>query len=95
MQTLKSLEADGRHFGIILQQICLNFPLKTEYHPESVNEDYLIEDVLQTSLDQRITLKESKLNFDFPKIAAAKKGIINVEQYKAMFFKTEKKVKRN
>ena len=69
--------------------------LKTEYHPESENEDYLIEDVLQRgSLDQKIVLQEPKLNFDFSKIAAAKKGNINVEKYKAIFLKQREKTKR-
>ena len=66
--------------------------LKTEYHPELVNEDYLIEDVLQRAfIDLRLTKQESKLDFDFPKIAAEKKGNIDVEEYKKMFEKQKKK----
>ena len=94
-ENIKELRSGWKAFWYNTTANMFKLSLKTEYHPESVNEDYLIEDVLQrASLDQRITLKESKLNFDFPKIAAAKKGIINVEQYKAMFLKQSKKVKR-
>jgi len=69
--------------------------LKTEYHPESNNEDFLIEDVLQRAFqDDKLKRQESKLNFDFPKIIAQRKAEVNVEVYKAMFAKIRKKKKR-
>jgi len=69
--------------------------LKSEYHPESENEDYLIEDVLQRAfVDEKLTPQEAKLEFDFPKIAAEKKGNIDVEEYKKMFAKQKKKKDR-
>lgn len=69
--------------------------LKTEYHPESNNEDFLIEDVLQRAFqDDKLKRQESKLNFDFAKIIAERKAEVNVEVYKAMFAKIRKKKKR-
>lgn len=69
--------------------------LKTEYHPESENEDFLIEDILQRAFqDGKLNPQESKLNFDFAKIMIEKKSEINVEQYKLMFAKIIKKKKR-
>ena len=69
--------------------------LKSEYHPESINEDYLIEDVLQRAfIDERLVEQKSKLTIDFPKIAAAKKGKIDVEEYKMMFAKNKKKTSK-
>jgi hypothetical protein len=68
--------------------------LKQEYHPEIVNEDFLIEEILQRAF-QNYNLEEqrSKLDFDFPKIISANKASINVEEYKAMFAKMKKKRK--
>ena len=51
----KNSEVVGRLFGTIPQQTYLSYHLKTEYHPESENEDYLIEDVLAKSLHRRKT----------------------------------------
>ena len=66
--------------------------LKTEYHPESVNEDFLIEDVLQRAFqDEQLKKQKSKLNFDFNKIIMIKKAEIDVEEYKRMFAKMKKK----
>ena len=69
--------------------------LKTEYHPEFENEDFLIEDILQRAFrDDQLEYQESKLNFDFTKIITQKKAEIDVEVYKAMFAKIRKKKKR-
>lgn len=69
--------------------------LKKEYHPELENEDYLIEDILQRAfLEDKLPLQKSKLNFDFAKIAAEKKGSVDVEEYKKMFAKQRKRNKR-
>lgn len=69
--------------------------LKSEYHPESNNEDFLIENVLFRAFQEgHLQPQKSKLSFDFPKIAAKNKGNIDVEEYKKMFAKMKKKKKR-
>ncbi|WP_299626913.1 DUF4294 domain-containing protein [uncultured Tenacibaculum sp.] len=69
--------------------------LKDEYHPESVNEDYLIEDVLQRAfIDESLEPQPSKLEIDSYKILESRRGEINVEKYKEMFAKMRKKRKK-
>lgn len=69
--------------------------LKLEYDPSSINEDYLIEDVLQRSfLDEKLEYQMPKLKIDSFKILAQKRGEINVEEYKRMFEKLNKKRKK-
>jgi hypothetical protein len=68
--------------------------LKTEYHPATINEDFLIEDILVRAFrDDKLEAQGSKLVFDFIKIIAANKAKINVEEYKLMFAKKKKKKK--
>ena len=55
----------------------------------------MIEDVLQRAfIDERLLEQKSKHTIDFPKIAAAKKGKIDVEEYKMMFAKNKKKTSK-
>ncbi|WP_442266872.1 DUF4294 domain-containing protein [Tenacibaculum sp. ZS6-P6] len=69
--------------------------LKDEYHPESVNEDYLIEDILQRGfIDEVLEVQEPKLKLDSYKILESKKGEVDVEEYKKMFAKMRKKRKK-
>ncbi|WP_299683313.1 DUF4294 domain-containing protein [uncultured Tenacibaculum sp.] len=69
--------------------------LKDEYHPESVNEDYLIEDILQRAfIDEALEVQEPKLKVDSYKILESKKGEVDVEEYKKMFAKMRKKRKK-
>ena len=66
--------------------------LKYEYHPASVNEDFLIEDILQRAFqNDQLQYQSSKLKFDFTQIITEKKAEINVEEYKNMFAKMKKK----
>ena len=69
--------------------------LKSEYHPEIENEDFLIEDILQRAFqDGKLIHQDSKLKFDFTKIILERKATINVEEYKEMFAKIRKKRKK-
>ena len=69
--------------------------LKSEYHPEIENEDFLIEDILQRAFqDGKLIQQDSKLKFDFTKIILERKATINVEEYKEMFAKIRKKRKK-
>ena len=55
--------------------------LKTKYQPATVNEDYLIEDILQRAfINMKLERQESKLPFDFEKIATKRGGHIKIER---------------
>ncbi len=69
--------------------------LKSEYHPDIENEDYLIEDILQRAfIDEKLEFQKEKLLIDSNKILTLGKGNIDVEKYKLMFRKMRKKRKR-
>ena len=92
---IKSLRSGWKAFWYNATANVFKLSLKTEYHPESENEDFLIEDVLQRAFqDDKLVRQNSKLNFDFPKIIAKRKAQVNVEFYKKMFAKIRKKQKR-
>ncbi len=57
--------------------------LKSEYDPANVEEDFLIEDILQRAfIDGILEQQDSKLPFDYHKIAANKGSLIHVEKEK-------------
>jgi hypothetical protein len=89
---IKSLRSGWKAFWYNTTANIFKLNLKTEYHPESVNEDFLIEDILQRAFqDEQLKKQKSKLNFDFNKIIMIKKAEIDVEEYKRMFAKMKKK----
>ena len=76
-----------------VQSILPNSLFVKGFLPQSI--DYLIEDVLQRAfIDERLVDQKSKVAIDFPKIAVAKKGKIDVEEYKMMFAKNKKKTSK-
>ena len=92
---IKELRSGWKAFWYNTTANVFKLSLKTEYHPESENEDFLIEDVLQRAFqDDKLKRQDSKLNFDFSKIVAERKAEVNVEVYKQMFAKIRKKQKR-
>ncbi|MEQ6123204.1 DUF4294 domain-containing protein [Pseudotenacibaculum sp. MALMAid0570] len=94
-ENIRKLRSGWKAFWYNTTANLFKLSLKTEYHPESVNEDYLIEDVLQRAfMDEKLPVQKSKLEFDFPKIASSKKGKVDVEEYKKMFAKKKKKRKK-
>jgi hypothetical protein len=94
-QNIKVLRSGWKAFWYNTTANVFKLSLKTEYHPESDNEDFLIEDVLQRAFqDDKLTAQASKLIFNFDEIIAKRKAEINVEQYKSMFAKIRKKKKR-
>ena len=94
-ENIRGLRSGWKAFWYNTTANIFKLSLKEEYHPESTNEDYLIEDVLQRAfLDDKLPAQKSKLTFDFTKIASEKKGSIDVEEYKKMFAKQRKKNKR-
>ena len=94
-ENIRKLRSGWKAFWYNTTANLFKLSLKSEYHPESENEDYLIEDVLQRAfIEEKLIPQKTKLNFDFPKIAAEKKGSIDVEEYKKMFAKNKKKQKK-
>ncbi len=94
-QNIRKLRSGWKAFWYNTTANLFKLSLKSEYHPESVNEDYLIEDVLFRSFqDETLEAQPSKLDFDFPKLAAKNKGKVDVEEYKRMFAKMKKKKKK-
>ena len=92
---IKGLRSGWKAFWYNTTANIFKLSLKEEYHPESENEDYLIEDVLQRAfLEENLPAQKSKLTFDFAKISSDRKGAIDVEEYKKMFAKQRKKNKR-
>ena len=92
---IKGLRSGWKAFWYNTTANIFKLSLKEEYHPESENEDYLIEDVLQRAfLEENLPAQNSKLTFDFAKISSDRKGAIDVEEYKKMFAKQRKKNKR-
>jgi hypothetical protein len=89
---IKGLRSGWKAFWYNTTANVFKLSLKDEYHPEVVNEDYLIEDILQRAFQDGVLKKqETKLNFNFQKVIAEKKAEINVEKYKLMFAKQKKK----
>lgn len=94
-QNIKELRSGWKAFWYNTTANIFSLSLKDEYHPESVNEDYLIEDILQRSfIDEVLIAQIPKLKIDSYTILEEKKGEVNVEEYKKMFAKLRKKRKR-
>lgn len=92
---IKELRSGWKAFWYNTTANVFKLSLKLEYHPETENEDFLIEDILQRAFqDEKLKRQDSKLTFDFTKIIAERKAQINVEEYKAMFAKMRKKRKK-
>lgn len=91
-ENIKELRSGWKAFWYNTTANLFKLSLKEEYHPEYVNEDFLIEDILQRAFqNDQLQYQPSKLKFDFTKIIADRKAEINVEQYKRMFAKLKKK----
>ena len=89
---IKELRSGWKAFWYNTTANLFKMSLKSEYHPESVNEDYLIEDVLQRAfIQERLIEQKPKLKIDLDKMYSNYKGHVNVEAYKKMFSKWRKK----
>jgi hypothetical protein len=94
-ENIRGLRSGWKAFWYNTTANVFNLSLKEEYHPASVNEDYLIEDILQRAfLEEKLPSQKSKLTFDFAEISSERKGSIDVEEYKKMFAKQRKRNKR-
>ncbi|QNM86789.1 DUF4294 domain-containing protein [Polaribacter pectinis] len=93
-ENIRQLRSGWKAFWYNTTANIFKLSLKTEYHPETLNEDFLIEDVLQRAFQEdKLEKQKTKLNFDFSKIIVERKAEINVEEYKLMFAKMRKKGK--
>jgi len=91
---IKSLRSGWKAFWYNTTANVFKLSLKTTYNPATVNEDFLIEQILQTAfLDGYLKAQDTKLNFDFLEIFTKNKSQINVEEYKQMFSKYKSKRK--
>ena len=92
---IKGLRSGWKAFWYNTTANVFKLSLKTEYNPETENEDFLIEYILQRAFrDSRLKPQESKLNFDFIKTLEENKAKINVETYKKMFAKMKSRKKK-
>ncbi len=92
---IKGLRSGWKAFWYNTTANVFKLSLKSEYHPELNNEDFLIEDVLQRAFQSdKLVYQDSKLPFDFKKLISEKSNYIDVEEYKKMFSKFRKKKAR-
>ena len=92
---IKSLRSGWRAFWYNTTANLFSLSLKTQYNPEVHNEDYLIEDILQRAfVQERLVDQLPKLPINLDKMYANHKGYIDVEVYKKMFSKINKKRSR-
>jgi len=91
-QQIKALRSGWKAFWYNATANLFSLSLKTEYHPEHINEDFLVEDILQRAfINEQLPERSSKLDFNFAEIYERNKGIVDVEEYKQMFAKIKKK----
>jgi hypothetical protein len=63
---VKELRSGWRAFWYNTTAKMFKISIKQEYHPESVHEDYLIEDILQRAFaSNRLERQESVLDYDY------------------------------
>ncbi len=89
---IKELRSGWRAFWYNTTASFFSMSLKSEYHPESVNEDFLIEDILHRAfIQERLIEQKPKLKIDLDKMYLVFKGSVNVDEYKKMFAEMKKK----
>ncbi len=69
-ELLKDLRSGWKAYWSDKTASLFKLSLKSEYHPESVNEDLLIEDILQRAfLDMKLENQKTKLDFDYNELS--------------------------
>ncbi|CAM1346994.1 DUF4294 domain-containing protein [Tenacibaculum crassostreae] len=92
---VKELRSGWKAFWYNTTANVFKLSLKSEYKPETENEDYLIEDILQRGyIEDVIEYQAPKLDKDYTNIVSSGRGYVDVSEYKAMFAKIRKKRKR-
>ncbi len=78
---VKDLRSGWKAFWYQSTAKLFKLSLKSEYHPESVAEDYLIEDILQRAFnDMTLERQESKLDFDFEELSQKYDDFIEIQR---------------
>ena len=94
-EQIRTLRSGWRAFWYNTTANLFKLSLKTEYNPLIVNEDFLIEDILQRAfIQERLIEQKPKLFINLDKMYESNKGYINVEEYKLMFAKINKRKKK-
>ena len=89
---IKELRSGWKAFWYNATANMFKLSLKSEYFPEKENEDFLIEDVLQRAfIDEKLEYQAPKLKKEYLSIVSKGRGVVNVEFYKKMFAKQQKK----
>ncbi|HAO14635.1 MAG TPA: DUF4294 domain-containing protein [Tenacibaculum sp.] len=89
---IKSLRSGWKAFWYNTTANLFKLSLKSKYKPETENEDYLIEDVIQRAyVNESLVYQEPKLKKSYRRIVSERKGSIDVGIYKAMFGKRHSK----
>ncbi len=66
---VKELRSGWRAFWYSTTARMFDLNMKEEFHPDQINEDYLIEDILQRAfMDDILEYQKSALNYDFAKL---------------------------
>ncbi|WP_440880890.1 DUF4294 domain-containing protein [Tenacibaculum sp. C7A-26P2] len=92
---IKSLRSGWKAFWYNTTANLFKLSLKSKYKPETENEDYLIEDVIQRSLiNESLVYQEPKLNKPYRHIVSERKGTIDVSFYKKMFGRSRGRKKK-
>ncbi|MGB1043273.1 MAG: DUF4294 domain-containing protein [Tenacibaculum sp.] len=92
---IKELRSGWKAFWYNATANVFKLSLKSEYSPETENEDYLIEDILQRAfIDEQLEYQKPKLTIASTTILQNNKGKVDVEVYKKMFAKLRKKRKK-
>lgn len=94
-EQIRTLRSGWRAFWYNTTANLFKLSLKTEYNPVYINEDFLIEDILQRAfIQERLIEQKPKLFINLDKMYESNKGYINVEEYKLMFAKINKRKKK-
>lgn len=89
---IKALRSGWKAFWYNATANVFKLSLKSEFHPETINEDFLIEDILQRAfIQERLVEQTHKLKIDLDQMYTNHKGFINVDTYREMFEKMKKK----
>ncbi|MCD8403408.1 DUF4294 domain-containing protein [Tenacibaculum finnmarkense] len=91
-QNIKELRSSWKAFWYNTTANIFKLSLKSEYIPETINEDFLIEDVLQRAfIDEKLEYQTPKLKKPYKNIVLKGRGSIDVTVYKKLFVKIRKK----
>ena len=78
---LKSLRSSWKAYWSDQTAKIFKLSLKDEYHPESVSEDFLIEDILQRGFNNMtLERQDTKLDFDYGSLSRKEGKFINIDR---------------